>query len=289
MNHLPAPEKTRISLGFSSFVFGLAWLLVVVLFLPVLLWLLHTWITSTYDAHGALVPLIVAGMVFTHRGALALAPRASAPAGLALTGAGLAFLLTALLMNFNLLGGIALVVVLAGMVWTLWGRAVLRILAFPLAFLLLMLPLNYPLEILIGFRLRLLATKLSALLLSLLGLKIEVHGTVITTSQFAVAIESPCSGLKTLSALLLTGLVLAFFLHKRWWQRSLIILLIPPMALLANAVRNTTIILIGHNYGEKAAMGWLHGFSGLVVFLLAVALLILFSEVLLWRRKSASS
>ena len=78
------------------------------------------------------------------------------------------------------------------MVWTLWGRMVLRWVAFPLAFLLLMLPINYPLEILIGFRLRLLATKLSALLLSLLGLKLEVHGTVITTSQFAVAIERPC-------------------------------------------------------------------------------------------------
>ena len=259
------------------------------LFAPIVCWLTHTWVTSSYDAHGALVPLLAAGMVISQRQALATAPHATAPAGLSLTSAGVALLLAALLMNFNLLGGVALVVVAAGMVWTLWGRTVLHLVAFPLAFLLLMLPINYPLEILLGFPLRMLSTKLSALFLGLLGIATEVHGTLITTSHFAVSIESPCSGLKTLSALLLTGLTLAYFLHKSWWRRGLIVLLIAPVALLANALRNTTIILIGHNYGEPAAMGWLHAFSGLVVFLLSMVMLILASEVRLWRQKPASS
>jgi exosortase len=267
----------------------LAWLLAIFLFAPVIQWLVHTWTTSVYDAHGAVVPVLVAGMILSRKGPLTTAARGPSPVGLTLTSVGLLLLLLALLMNFNMLGGVALIVVAAGMVWTLWGAAVLRMVSFPLTFLLLMLPLNYPLEVLLGFRLRLLATKLSAMLLSLTGLHVDVHGTVITTSKFAVAIESPCSGLKTLSALLLVGLVLAYCLHKPWMHRALIILLIAPMALLANALRNTAIILIGHNYGEQAAMGWLHEFSGLMVFLLAVALLILFSETLLWRRKPASA
>ena len=83
--------------------------------------------------------------------------------------------------------------------------------------------------------------------------------------------------------------MVAFFLHKRVWHRVLILLLIAPVALAANALRNTTIILIGHNYGEAAAMGWLHAFSGLAVFLLSLLLLVLISEILLWRRKPASS
>ena len=288
MNHLPAPMPEQTN-PYQKAIPWVAWLLCLVLFEPVFCWLIHVWTTSFYDVHGALVPLIAAGMMLSRRQAILHAPCAPSFIGLFVTGTGLVILLASQLANFNLLGGVALVVVVTGMVWTLWGRTVLRLVSFPLAFLLLMLPINYPLEMLIGFQLRILSTKLSALLLGWLGVATQVHGTIITTSHFVVSIESPCSGLKTLSALLLVGLLLAYFLHKDWWRRSIIILAVAPMALVANALRNTTIILIGHNYGEQAAMGWLHGFSGLVVFLLAIVLLILLSETLLWRPRSASS
>jgi exosortase len=266
-----------------------AWFFALALFAPVLGWLAHIWSTSIYDAHGVLVPFIAAVMVFSRRRDLAAAPHAPAGAGLWLVAAGAGLLLAALLMDFKLLGGVALVLTLAGLVWALWGGAALRTLAFPLGFLLLMLPLNYPLEIFAGFPLRVLSVKLTAALLHLGGLDVTVEGTLIATSQFQVAIESPCSGLKTLSALLMTGLVLAFFLHPRWRERAVILLLIPPVAIVANAVRNMVIVLLGHYRGREVAMGALHTFSGLLVFLLAVALLILISEALQWRRTSTSA
>ena len=236
-----------------------------------------------------LVPFIAGVMVLSRRRALTAAARAPEGGGLWLVAAGAGLLLVALLMDFNLLGGVALVVTLAGLVWTLWGRVALRLLAFPLGFLLLMLPLNYPLEIFAGFPLRVLSVKLTAGLLRLIGMDVTVQGTLIATPQFQVAIESPCSGLKTLSALLMTGLVLAYFLHPRWRERAVILLLIPPVAIVANAVRNMTITLIGHYHGREAAMGSLHNFSGLLVFLLSVALLIFISEALLWRKTSTSA
>jgi len=266
-----------------------AWFVALALFAPVIGWLVHIWSTSIYDAHGVLVPFIAAIMVLSRRGALTAAPRAPAGTGLGLVALGALLLLAALLMDFNLLGGVALVVTLAGLIWSLWGGAVLKALVFPLGFLLLMLPLNYPLEIFAGFPLRVLSVKLTAGLLRLIGMDVTVQGTLISTTQFHVAIESPCSGLKTLSALLMTGLVLAFFLHRGWRARALILLLIPPVAILANAVRNMTITLIGHHYGRDAAMGFLHNFSGMAVFILAVVLLIIFSELILWRRKSISA
>ena len=242
-----------------------------------------------YDAHGALVPLITLAMILGRRRALAAVPRAPAGAGLWLVSAGILLLLAGLLMDFNMLGGLALVIAIMGMVWTLWGRAMLWQLSFPLGFLLLMLPLNYPLEIFAGYPLRVLSVKLTAAMLHLGGLNAEVQGTLITTTQFQVAIESPCSGLKTLSALLMTGLVLAHFLHPRWRERALLLLLIPPVAIVANAIRNMVIVLLGHYRGREVAMGALHTFSGLLVFLLAVALLILISEVIQWRRPSTSA
>jgi exosortase len=265
-----------------------AYFVALALFAPVLGWLIHIWSTSVYDAHGALVPFIVGLMILSRRRELTETATVTAGAGLWLVALGAVLLLAALLMNLNLLGGVALVVTLAGMVWTLWGRAVAAKLAFPLGFLLLMLPLNYPLEIFAGFPLRVLSVKLTAALLRLVGFDVTVQGTLIATSQFQVAIESPCSGLKTLSALLMTGLVLAYFLHQGWRARLVLLLLISPVAIMANAIRNMAITLIGHYHGREAAMGVLHTFSGLVVFLLAVALLILFSELILWRKKSNS-
>jgi len=268
---------------------GTAWILLILLFAPVISWLVKTWTVSMYDAHGALAPFLAGGMIFARRRTLATLPCAPDARGLWLVGASIVILLTALLMNFNMLGGAALIVALAGMIWTLCGAAVLRSLTFPIAFLLLMLPLNYPLEVVLGFRLRFLATQLSTLFISWVGIPVEVQGTVISTPHFTVAIESPCSGLKTLSALMLAGMTQAYFLHKRWWERGAILLLVPPVALLVNAMRNTAIVLIGHYYGESAAMGWLHGFSGVMTFLLAMIILIIFSEVLLWRQKSTSA
>jgi exosortase len=258
------------------------------LFAPVFGWLIHTWSTSIYDMHGIIVPFIAGVMIFSRRRELAGTPAAPSGMGLWLVVCGSVLLLVSLLMNLHLLGGLALVVTLAGMVWTWWGGAVAAKLAFPLGFLLLMLPLNYPLEIFAGFPLRVLSVKLTAALLRLIGVDVLVQGTLLATSQFQLAIESPCSGLKTLSALLMTGLVLAFFLHQGWRARLVLLVLIPPVAIVANAVRNMTITLLGHYRGPEAAMGAMHTFSGLIVFLLAVALLILFSELILWRGKSNS-
>ena len=266
-----------------------AWFFALALFAPVLAWLVHIWSTSVYDAHGALVPFIAFAMILVRRRALAAVPRAPSGAGLWLVSAGVLLLLAGLLMDFNMLGGIALVITIMGLVWTLWGRATLWQLSFPLVFLLLMLPLNYPLEIFAGYPLRVLSVKLTSAMLRLGGLDVTVQGTLITTPQFQVAIESPCSGLKTLSALLMTGLVLAHFLHPRWRERALLLLLIPPVAIVANAIRNMVIVLLGHYRGREVAMGALHTFSGLLVFLLAVALLILISEALQWRRASTSA
>jgi len=279
----PCPSSPSRSLALC------AWFLAVALFAPVIAWLVRTWSTSIYDAHGVLVPFIAAVMVFSRRRAWAGSPHAPANAGLWLVAAGALLLLAALLMDFNLLGGVALIITLAGLVWSLWGGSLLKQLLFPLAFLLLMLPLNYPMEIFAGFPLRMLSVKLTAAMLRFSGMDVTVQGTLIATSQFQVAIESPCSGLKTLSALLMTGLVLAYFLHPRWRDRAVILLAIPPVAIVANAVRNMTITLIGHYHGREAAMGSLHSFSGLLVFLLAVTLLIFISEALLWRKTSTSA
>jgi exosortase len=263
--------------------------LMIAFFVPVFQWLAHVWTTSMYDAHGCLVPLIAMIMLVAKRRELAALGKTTSAAGFLLVLPGMVLMLAAVLMDLKMATGVALIVTIAGLTWSLWGKAVLKWAAFPLIFLFLMLPVNYPLEIFAGFPLRLLATKLAVGLLTLTGQSVTAQGTLITMPNFQVSIESPCSGIKTLSAMLLVGMVLAYFVHRHWQDRIVIVLLLAPVALLANAVRNYCIALIGEEFGREAAMGFLHYFSGLVVFLLSVLLLIVFSELLLWRRKRISS
>jgi exosortase len=263
--------------------------LAIAFFTPVFGWLAHIWATSMHDAHGCLVPVIATIMLVAKRRKLAALERSPSTAGFVLVMPGMALMLVAVLMDLKMAMGVALIITLAGIIWNLWGKAVLNWAAFPLVFLLLMLPLNYPLEIFAGFPLRLLATNLTAGMLKLTGLDVIVQGTLISTPDFQLSIESACSGIKTLSAMLVVGMVLAYFGHQRWLDRMVIVLLLAPSALLANAVRNYCITLIGHYFGPEAAMGFLHSFSGLIVFFLSVFLLIVFSELLLWQRKRTSS
>ena len=284
LEQLARPKEGKV--GWLSI--SIIGILFFIFFGPVLRWLAHVWLTSVYDAHGGLVPLIFAVMLIAKRHELTTLKIKPSVAGFVLVVPGMVLLLAGVRMDLNMAMGIALIVTLTGLIWCLWGRAALVWTAFPLLFLLLMLPLNYPLEIFAGFPLRLLATKLTVGLLKLTGLAVTAQGTLITTEHFRVAIESPCSGIKTLSALLLVGLVLAYFVHRRWTDRLVIIMLLAPVAVVTNAVRNYCITLLGHYYGRATAMGFLHSFSGLVVFFLAVLLLIGISELLLWRRQRTS-
>ena len=278
----PVRGSFRSRFRFSDRAADLAvWLLFLACFAPVVRWLVHIWTTSIYDAHGALVPALVTVMVLARRRELAALGSRPAPAGLVPLAAGLMTYLAGLMMDLNLVAGLAFIVAATGLVWTLWGGAVLRRLLMPLAFLLLMLPLNYPLEVFAGFPLRLLATRLTVGLLHLAGIGATRIGTLIATDRFQVVIDSPCSGLKTLSALLLVGFVLAYFVHRHWSHRLILLLLIAPTAVLANAARNAVIVMIGHYRGEAAAMGALHAVTGMTAFFLAVLLLIVISEVLL--------
>ena len=261
---------------------------VVAFFFPVLLWLVHTWTTSIYDAQGCLAPLIVMAVIIVKRRDLAMMDKAPTYGGMPLVLLGIALMLAAVMMDIKMAMGVAMIVTLAGLIWCLWGMAVFSWALMPLSLLVLMLPLNYPMEVFIGFPMRMLATKLTAGLLKLSGLAVTVQGTMISTSKYQMVIDTPCSGIRTLAAMLLVGLTLAYLAHRHWMDRLIVILLLAPVAILANAVRNYVIALIGHRFGSETAAGFVHVLSGVVVFIVSMLLLILLSEFLLWRRHRLS-
>lgn len=284
MKHSSCPENRALnSISRWAPVARVGALLVFVgCFSSVVQWLIQTWFSSSYDQHGVFVPFLALVMVAIRRREVLGQPVYESPAGLWLAASGLFLLLIGVVLDLNLLAGAALVITLAGMFWSQYGLHIFRRLRLPLAFMMLMLPLNYPLDIFAGFPLRLIATRLTVLFLRGIGIDAIRQGTLIITPKFQLAIDAPCSGLHLLAALLMTGFFLTWLVHRRLRDSFLVLLLLAPVAVLSNAVRTSVITWLGHTYGRETAMGALHQFSGLAVFVLALILLIVFSEILLY-------
>ena len=68
-------------------------------------------------------------------------------------------------------------------------------------------------------------------------------------------IENPCSGLRSLLALLATGALFASLQPAGWWRRVLLVLLAVPIAMAGNALRITLLVLVAHYVGVKQARG----------------------------------
>jgi len=84
-----------------------------------------------------------------------------------------------------------------------------------------------------------------------------------------IAIEAPCSGLRSLISLLTLGLLFAFAMKVSYVKKGLLLLSTIPIAMAANIIRVIMLATVNDLYGEKVAMGFFHDFSGYFVFAFA--------------------
>jgi exosortase len=87
-------------------------------------------------------------------------------------------------------------------------------------------------------------------------------------------VAEACSGIRSLQALLALGTVYAYFTLPGLWKRWALVLLSIPIAIAANAFRVTGTGVLAHYWGAEAAEGFYHTFSGLFIFVVALALLL---------------
>lgn len=187
--------------------------------------------------------------------------------------AGIALLVLGQAATFGYAARLSLLIVLAGLVLFLAGPQVLRIVAFPLAYLLFMIPPPAVLVTRIAFPLQLLAARLATGSLDLLGVPVLREGNIITLAPMRLEVTEACSGIRSLVALLALGVIVAYAAHTRWLPRIAVALSAVPIALATNAARITLTGVLVETVGPRAGVGFYHGFSGLVIFVLAFVLL----------------
>jgi len=170
---------------------------------------------------------------------------------------------------------IAFVLTLIGIVLLTLGRSQFRILAFPLLFLFLMVPLPQSLVNIIAFPLQLTAAKIAVGALHVLGIPALLEGNIIHLANTQLFVAEACSGLRSLMALGTLGVVFAYFFRKNMVERAVLIASTIPIAILVNAFRVGLSGYLTHHYGPGAAEGAIHQLEGFFTFGLAFSLLLI--------------
>jgi exosortase len=241
-----------------------------------LTWLADRWGESeSRFSHGWLLPLVSLGLLWRDRRKLAAAVGPPCRAGLAAVVASLLLHVAGCRAMFPQLNVLALLGLLWGIPLYLFGRAVARILAFPVAYLALGIPLDFLDKL--TFPLRLFASASAAALLNGVGIACFRSGTVIQTAgqgQFAFDVADPCSGLRYILAITAVTALYAYLARGAPWRRWLLFFTAVPLAVAGNVARILFIGVAGRLFGEKAAMGLYHDFSGYIVFGVVVLLML---------------
>ena len=239
-----------------------------------------TWTTNDNYSHGPLVPVVAVALVVARRRRLAALPVRGSWLGVPVLALGCALEIAGRRADVFTLQGWSLVVVLFGLSLTLLGRAWTRALAFPLGFLVFMLTFPPVVVNQLSFALKEVTVRFAQRVAESLGASMLRDGMTLYLAGGELRVENPCSGLRSLLALLATGALFAGLQHGGGWRRLVLFLAAVPVAMLANAIRITALILVGHYVGIREAGGLVHDVSGYVLYAIALGALLLVRRLL---------
>jgi exosortase len=248
---------------------GLVLAAFVLVYWSVIRGLIDAWSTDDNYSHGFFIVPLALYFAWERRTAIATARVEPSMTGV-LVVAGSLFLLIAGLLGAELfLSRVSIVLTIAGAILFLFGWPMLRVLAFPIAFMLLMIPLPALIFNKIAFPLQLLASNVGEYTVRSLDIPILREGNVLILANAKLEVAEACSGIRSLVSLFTLGIVFGYFVDQRAWVRSFIALSAIPVAILANGLRVASAGVAAHNFGTAGVEGLFHEFSGWVVFVIA--------------------
>lgn len=238
-----------------------------------LAYMVHIWSTDENYGHGFFVPAISLYLIWEKRRALQALPPGGSWWGLPLVLAGLGLYFIGEFATLYVVLHLSLWTVVAGLLLAAVGPAGVRVIAFPLLYLLTMIPLPHFLYQGLSGRLQLISSALGVGCLQLVGVTAFRDGNVIDLGPIQLQVVEACSGLRYIFPLASLALLCAYLFRDALWKRALLVLSSFPIAILLNGVRIGAIGVLVELYGQGAAEGFFHFFEGWVLFVASLALL----------------
>jgi exosortase D (VPLPA-CTERM-specific) len=271
--------ETKIQ-KFGTIATGLSLTIAVLwLYWPILSRLIISIAENEDYSYGLLLPLVSGYVVYLKWPQLRNQAWQPSWVGLIIIASGLGLLIIGELAAELYTTRFSFMVVLAGLLWLLGGWKLVRLMAFPLILLVLMLPLPELVTYKLTLPLQLVSSQLATAMLRALGVPVLRQGNIIDLGVRQLQIVAACSGLRYILALLALGIIYCYFFQRRVWKVAVLLLAIIPAAIMVNALR-----VVGMALSPALLKGFWHIFSGWLIFLLCFAFLALINLALngLW-------
>jgi exosortase len=239
------------------------------------------WPTET-GSHSIFIMAVALWLIYQRgEAAAAAATKPSTIAGAALLALGLATLVIGRSQGVLIAEAGSQVITAAGLIALFAGLGPVRVIAFPLLFLVFSMPFPGWLVDVITQPLKVWVSDTVVWLLALMQYPVAKDGIIIYLGQYQLLVEDACSGLNSIISL---SALMAFYIYMRpkghWAEVVLLLASIIPIAVVANVLRVLTLCLITYHMGEEAGQGFLHTTSGLVLFAGAILFIFLFEQIL---------
>ena len=249
--------------------------LVLALYAPVLQRLVLQWWLDPNYGHGFLVPVFAGYLLWEGRSRWQQVALAPSNTGMLVMWLAIGMLIAGTLGAELFVSRFSLLVLVVGMVLFLAGWGMLRAVAFPLGYLLLMIPLPTIIYNQVTFPLQLIASRLAAACLEVVQVPVLREGNLLVLPNYTLEVVEACSGVRSLMSLVALAVAYGYVVESRQWARALLVVLMLPIAVATNAVRVVVTGVLTYMFGPESAEGFFHLFSGWLIFLVALLLMLL--------------
>ncbi len=261
----------------------------------------YDWWTDENYSHGLLVPFVIGFIIWSESERLRDAvTEGGLWLGCAVVGLATVMLAAGTLGAELFTQRISLIIMLAGIVIYFFGRRMLSMLAVPFVLFLLAIPVPQIVFNRIAFPLQIWASQMAVWGIRLFDIPVLRKGNVMdilprgSTQLISLEVVEACSGIRSLSTLITLALVLGYFTRRDdsgssrfstfcradLWRTVTLMVCAVPIAVLTNAGRVSATGVLTYYYGKSASEGTFHEISGWLVYVVALAILIIFNELL---------
>ncbi len=177
---------------------------------------------------------------------------------------------------------ISLWVVIVSLVWTHLGWERVKTVSFAAIMLLASFPFPNVINFRLSLDLKIMSSRLGVALLRLYGMSAYREGNIIDLGFTQLQVVDACSGIRYLFPLMILSLLLAYWFRGHTWKRSVLFLSSIPLAIFVNSFRIAATGVLYSFFGAVVAEGFFHGFSGWLIFMFTIPVLLVEMWVLRW-------
>jgi len=254
--------------------------LVVIMYAPVLTLLALQWWNDPNYGHGFFVPVFAGYVLWSERNHWRALPFRPSNLGFAIMLCAIGLRVLGMLGAEFFIARLSLVILICGIILFLAGSETLRSMAFPLGYLLFMIPLPAIIYYHLTFPLQLLASRLGATGLVVLGIHTVREGNLLTLPNCTLNVVEACSGIRSLLSLLAAVVAFAYLAESRMWKRLVLVVASIPIAIATNGLRLVATGVLSYFFGPSVDSGVVHLALGLAFFTMAFLSIMLIHKLL---------